>query len=308
MCSSDLGKLRALWAIGYDIYFSNPNADETGKSLEGIEMLIIQDLFMNETARAFAHVFLPAASVFEKDGTFMNAERRIQRVRRVVDAPGEARPDWKIICDLAARMGHAGQFVFESPEAIWNEVRRVWPDGAGISYARLERGGLQWPCLDETDPGATMLHQETFSRSRTAALRRIDHVPTPEVVDSEFPFLLTTGRTLYQFNAGTMTGRTPNRELRATDTLDLAPADAARLDVRDRDAVRVRSRYGEVILPARLSRAIAPGQAFATFHDPHVFLNRLTSLVRDRGTGAPEYKVTAVAIERCTPDATRQSH
>ena len=298
MDAAEAGELKMLWAIGYDILLTNANAAATRRALANLELLVVSDLFMNETAREYAHVFLPAASSFEKDGTFMNAERRVQRVRRALAPPGEARSDWEMVRDLAAALGHGARFEFDSAEAIWNEIRAVWPQAAGMSYARLDRGGLQWPCPDEQHPGTTILHRDMFPIGPRAALRRIDYHATPEVVSPDYPFRLMTGRTLYAFNAGTMTQRTPNRILRPTDTLDICAADAQRLGLADRERVRVRSRYGETLLPVRVSASVKTGELFATFHDPAVCLNNLTGPQRDRFVKTPEYKVTAVRIER----------
>lgn len=292
------GRLKALWVIGYDILATLPREAKAAEALGRLDFLLVQDLFMTETAREFGHVLLPAAATFEKDGTFMNAERRIQRVRRAIDPPGACRPDWRIVCALAERMGFGAQFAYGSAEAVWEEVRRVWPEVAGIGWARLDRGGLQWPCRDEDDPGTAVLHGEQFACGPKAALRPVVYSPTPETVDGEFPFLLTTGRRLYQFNVGNMSRRTANVQLRPTDTLDIAPEDGRALGLADGDRVRLRSRYGETRLPVRLDPAIQPGQAFATFHDPAVRLNRVTGPHRDALVGAPEYKVTAVSIER----------
>jgi formate dehydrogenase major subunit len=292
------GKLKALWAIGYDVFFSNANAHETEASLENLELCIVQDLFFNETAREFANVFLPAVSSFEKDGTFMNSERRVQRVRKSVEPRGEAKSDWEIICGLAKAMGKGEHFQFETPEEIWNEVRQVWPAGAGISYERIEKAGIQWPCPDESHPGTEVLHENEFSGSKTAALRRIKYRPTKETVSNQFPFLLTTGRTLCQFNAGTMTMRTPNVELYPTDFLMVSPDDANALDVRDGETVELSSAYGSAKLPVHVTRQVKRGELFTTFHDPSVFLNYATSKHRDRFTQAPEFKVTAVRINK----------
>ncbi len=292
------GKLKALWAIGYDVFLSNANATETAASLGSIDLLVVQDLFLTETAKRFAHVFFPAASSFEKDGTFMNAERRIQRIRKAIEPRGNSRSDLEIICGLATAMGCADQFDFRSPEEVWNEVRRVWPGGSGVSYERIEDAGLQWPCPDEDHPGTTVLHAEEFSLGKTTALRRIKFRATSEVVSDEFPFLLTTGRTLHQFNAGTMTMRTPNAKLRPTDLLMISPADAERLGIAGGEVVRLKSSYGEAELPAEVTTAMKSGELFATFHDARVFLNFVTSPVRDRFTQAPEFKVTAVRVEK----------
>jgi formate dehydrogenase major subunit len=195
-------------------------------------------------------------------------------------------------------MGHGRGFAFESAEQIWEEVRTVWPDGAGISYRRLDREGLQWPCPSEDHPGTTVLHEKEFASGPTAALRCIEHAPTSEQVSPEFPFVLGTGRSLYQFNAGTMTMRTRNRELRPTDRLDMSPSDGERLALQEGDRVRVRSRYGEAEMPLHLDEAIPAGHLFATFSDPRTWLNAVTGVVRDTHTGAPEYKVTAVRVDR----------
>jgi formate dehydrogenase major subunit len=292
------GELRALWAIGYDVYFSNANANVTQKALKTVELLIVQDLFLNETAREFANVFFPACSSYEKDGTFMNSERRVQRVRQAIPVMGNSKPDWQIIDELATVMGKGEFFAFESPEAIWDEVRKVWKAGAGISYARIEEAGLQWPCKSEDDPGTTILHQNSFPIGDRAAFSLMEYRPTSERVSDEFPMLLTTGRALEHFNAGTMSRRTANTVLMPTDYLTLSHEDARRLQVGDGDQVQIVSRYGTARLPVRLSGKMRPGELFATFHDPNVFTNRVTSNERDGVVGAPEYKVTAVRIER----------
>lgn len=219
--AAEVGKLKALWAIGYDVLLTNADANTTRQALAKLELVIIQDMFMNETARAFATVVFPAASSFEKAGTFMNAERRVQMVREVIKPVGLSKPDWEIMCLVARAMGKGQFFQFNSPEEIWGEVRKVWISGSGLSYTRMEKGGLQWPCTSEDHPGTSILHAETFPIGKRAALRQIDYRATSERVSEEFPFLLNTGRSLYQFNAGTMTMRTANRVLRATDTLDI---------------------------------------------------------------------------------------
>jgi formate dehydrogenase major subunit len=292
------GELKALWAMGYDVLLTNPSVAETRKSLGALDLLVVQDIFMNETARELAHVVLPAAASFEKDGTFMNAERRVQRVRRAVDPPGQARPDWEPLCELARAMGHADGFAFESAEQIWEEIRSVWPDGRGITYARLEHGGLQWPCPDESHPGTALLHEHAFTAGPRVALRCISHTPTAQRPSPEYPLVLNTGRSLFQFNAGTMTMRTRNRALRATDRLEMSPADAERLGLRDGESVRVRSPFGQAVLPLHVSDRVARGEVFATFNDPDRWVNAVTGGGRDSLTETPEFKVTAVAVER----------
>ncbi|MBI4455321.1 MAG: formate dehydrogenase subunit alpha [Acidobacteria bacterium] len=297
MDAAEKGELKALWAIGYDLFLTNANSSKTKRALQSLDFVIVQDMFLNETAREFGSVFLPVASPFEKEGTFMNAERRIQRVRKVTQPLGQTWSDWEIICTMASAMGKGSFFNYHSPEEIWDEIRSVWKAGSGISYRRMEQAGLQWPCPSGEHPGTEILHSDTFPIGKRAALRRIEFNPTAETTSQEFPFLLITGRTLYHFNAGTMTGRTNNTLLGAADRLDIAPQDAQRLGLRNGQRVRIRSRWGEAILSAQLSPAIAPGELFATFQAPQVFLNHVTSPYRDAYAATPEYKVTAVAIE-----------
>jgi formate dehydrogenase major subunit len=299
------GRLKALWAIGYDIALTNANSNLTKRALGSIDFVIVQDLFLNETAREYGSVFLPASSSFERDGTFMNAERRIQRIRKAIEPIGNARSDWEIICAVAAAMGHGDCFNYGSAKEIWDEVRSLWPAGQGITYERLEQKGWQWPCPTEEHPGTKVLHTEAFSASPRVALRRVPYVPSDESVDQEFSFLLTTGRSLYQFNAGTMTMRTRNAELRPMDLLDISPVDAARLNLIEGELVRIRSRYGETVLPVRITSAVSAGEVFATFQTPQVFLNRVTSPHRDSHVETPEYKVTAVEIMKHEAKVTR---
>jgi formate dehydrogenase major subunit len=291
------GQFKALWAIGYDIALTNPNAHATRRALQCLDLVIVQDMFLNQTAREFGTVFLPAASSFEKDGTFMNAERRIQRVRKAIEPVGASRSDWEIICDVARALGKGDLFSYSTPEEVWNEVRSVWKAGAGISYERLESGGLQWPCPAEDHPGTEVLHSEAFSIGKRSSLRRIEYQATAEAADGDYPFTLITGRTLYQFNAGTMTSRTSNALLRPHDCLDISAEDAEELGLSDGQHVRIRSRYGEAILPIKIDVSMRPGELFATFHTPEVFLNYLTSPHRDKYVSTPEYKVTAVRLE-----------
>lgn len=291
------GTLKAMWIIGYDLYLSNPNAAESREAFEQMEFVVVQDMFMNETAREFAHVFLPAASSFEREGTFMNAERRVQLIRKVIEPPGEAKSDWEIVQEVANRMGYQEGFAFTSAEEIWDEVRELWPEGAGLSYRRLRVEGIQWPCPDEDHPGTKVMHTEEFPFGVKTKLRAIPYIPTPEVTDERFPMLLNTGRNLYQFNAATMTDRTKNREIRPTDTLDIHPEDAKRLGIRSGSKVRIVSRYGDAEIGVRLDSRVRRGELFATFHDARILLNRVTSNVRDRKVKSPEYKVTAVRVE-----------
>lgn len=224
----------------------------------------------------------------------MNAERRVQRVRAALRPVGESKPDWQIVAEVAREMGAPG-FVFTGPEAIWDEVRSVCDGGRGMTYGRLELAGLQWPCPSEAHPGTSILHVDRFSAGAKVPLQRVDFTPSPEQTSADYPFALITGRSLYQFNAGTMTLRTRNTELRPHDWLDVSPADAASLGVRDGDRVQIASRYGRATLPVRISDSVQGGQVYATFQTVDGFLNAVTGPNRDAVTGT-EYKVTAVQI------------
>ena len=296
--SAAAGGMKALWAIGYDVLLSNPNASHTARALKALDVVIVQDMFMTETARQFGSVFLPACSSFEKEGTFMNAERRIQRVRQVLTRAGASKADSEIICGLAKAMDHADGFRFATAEEIWDEVRHVCAGARGMSYARLDRNGLQWPCPDDTHPGTAILHVDRWSGGDRAPLLCLDFNATPEHTTPRYPFVLTTGRTLYAFNAATMTGRCRTRELRPSDLLEISPDDARAADLQDGDPVRLVSRHGDATLPIHVNAAIRPGELFATFHSADVLLNTVTGPHVDRVTGTPEYKVTAVRIER----------
>jgi formate dehydrogenase major subunit len=293
------GKFKLLWCIGYDILLTNPNAHQTRKALDAMDLVIVQDLFMNQTAREYGDLFLPAAASYEKDGTFMNGERRLQLIRKAAQPQGEARSDWEIMCDVARVLGHEKDFAYKNAEEIWDEVRSLWEEGAGISYARMEAaGGLQWPCYDEQDPGQGVLHVDEFSLGKTTSLRRIEYVAPPEITSKEFPFILTTGRNLYQYNAATQTGRTPNAKYYSEDRLSLSSVDARRLNICEGETVRIRSTQGSAELPVHVNDTVKPGELHATFHSAKVFLNNITTSQRDRYTKTPEYKVTAVALEK----------
>ena len=296
-----IGRLKALWAIGYDVWLTNPNANETAKALRSLDLVIVQDLFLNETAREFGTVFLPACSSFEKDGTFMNGERRIQRVRAALRPVGESKPDWQIVAEIARAMGHEG-FSFREPEQIWDEVRSLCPGARGMTYPRLDEAGRQWPCPTEDHPGTPLLHVQAFAHAARARLQCVEYRQTPEQATPEYPFLLITGRSLYQFNAGTMTGRTPNSALRPCDLLEVSADDALNLGVANGEPARIVSRYGATVLPVHVSAAVARGQLFATFQTSELHVNALTGPHRDAITDTPEYKVTAVRVERVVAD------
>ena len=293
------GDLKALLVSGWDLLLTQPDMAATKRALARLDTLVVVDLFLNETAREYATVFLPAAASFEKDGTFMNSERRVQRIRAAIDPPGEARADWRIVSALAAELGRADLFAYSSAGEIWDEVRRVWGPGAGMSWDRLDApGGLQWPCPSGDHPGTSMLHVCAFGADQgtRAELRPIDFTPTPEEPDSGFPFVLVTGRSLYSFNAGTMSARSDVLALRPTDRLEICASDASDIGVIDGELVNVVSRYGQTKLSVEITERVAAGTVFATFCDPATQVNRLTGPHRDPYTHTPEYKVTAVRL------------
>jgi formate dehydrogenase major subunit len=294
------GTVRGLWVMGWDLLQTQPHMHSTDRALANMELLIVQDLFLNETAAAHAHVFLPACSTFERDGTFMNGERRVQRVRRAVAPRPGTRPDWEIVCAVADAFGHADEFAFTAPSDIWDEIRAVWPAGAGIDYARLDApGGLQWPCPTVDHPGTAVLHTRApTGATATARLTPVAYRPSPERADREFPLVLITGRVLEQFNAGTMTRRSLTQQLHPTDVVQVSPADADIHQVHGGDLVEITSRYGSAVLTAEVTDTVAPGHLFATFSDPTTGVNRVTGPHRDPITHTPEYKRTAVRLTR----------
>jgi predicted molibdopterin-dependent oxidoreductase YjgC len=288
------GDLRAMYILGEDVVQTDPDANSVVATLKQLDFLVVQELFLSPTAQ-LAHVVLPGASFLEKDGTFTNGERRIQRVRRVVAPPGQARPDWEVLCALMAASGYSQPFA--SPAEILAEVAQVSPVHAGASYDRLDGDGLQWPVPTATHPGTAILHADSFPIGR-APLSCITPLPSPAVLGRQHPLVLITGRALAHYNNGSMTRRTDNLQLQAGDALEIHPADAQHLGIVDGDRVRVRSRWGEAVATARLSARVQPGSVFLTFHFPETGTNRVTSPVTDRLAGCPEYKLTPVSVAR----------
>jgi len=252
---------------------------------------VVQELFLSETAR-LAHVVLPGASFLEKDGTFTNGERRIQRVRRALGPVPGARADWEILLALMAATGYPQPF--REPGEIMDEIARVAPDFAGVSYARLDGEGLQWPVPSPDHPGTAILHADSFPRG-LGRLSCIAFQPSPELRDG---LTLITGRRLAHYNSGTMTRRTANLALMPDERLELHPDDARARGIADGDRVVVTSDHGEIEVIAALTTRVPPGSLFLSFHFPETRTNALTGEVRDRLSDCPEYKVTAVELRR----------
>jgi len=292
------GRVKALYQVGENPVISEADANQVKKALEKIEFLVVQDIFMSDTAR-FAHVVLPAASFAEKDGTFTNTERRIQRVRKAVPCVGEARPDWWITCEIAKRMGAEG-FAYTGPAEIMEEIASLTPIYGGISYERLEKGGIQWPCPDADHPGTPFLYADGFKTpSGRARFVPLSYRPSAELPDEEYPLVLTTERSLYHFHTGTMTRRVAGlAAIRNEEWVEMNPRDAEALGIRDGDTVRVVSRRGEVTAKALVSDVSPPGVVSMTFHFAESPTNELTNAALDPVAKIPETKVCAVRVEK----------
>lgn len=285
------GDLRAMYIFGEDVLQTDPDSTQTRKALEQLEFLAIEELFLSETAK-LAHVVFPGASFLEKDGTFTNGERRIQRVRAALAPLEGTRTDLAIIADLMQATGF--QQTNPSPSQVMLEIASLTPIYAGVSYDRLEPDGLQWPVPFSGHPGTPTLYETGFPRGR-AKLTIVEFQPSPSF---GAPLTLITGRVLEHYNDGTMTRRSPNLILRPTDELEINPRDAAARGIKDGDKVVLRSETGEAHAVTRVTDRVSPGVVFLSFHDPATSANAVTSEVRDRATACPEYKLTAVDIER----------
>jgi formate dehydrogenase major subunit len=297
--AAERGELRALFAIGENPAQAEADQHRTVELLTGLDHFVVQDIFLTATAR-LAHVVLPASSSWcEAEGTVTNSERRVQRVRKALEPPGNARDDIWIIAELARRMGH--DLGHPTAEDVWNEVRSLAPYFAGMSYERLEReGGLHWPCYDENHPGELFLHSRLWRdpvEGRPALFSVVEHDPPVERPDAEYPFTLTTGRRLDSYNTGVQTGGYTS-PLRRGESLDISPEDADQLGILNGDPVRVTSRRGSVVAPARVDRSLRAGLVFMTLHfQDEVRTNLLTIDETDPKSGTAEFKACAVRVD-----------
>ncbi|MFB6963102.1 formate dehydrogenase subunit alpha [Streptomyces sp. NPDC056309] len=291
------GSFRGLFVHGEDIAQSDPNLKHVTAALEAMELVVVQDLFLNETAK-FAHVFLPGASFLEKDGTFTNAERRVNRVRAVMK-PKTGKHEWQIVCEIAAAMGYPMEY--DHPGQIMDEIAQVTPTFRGISYASLDKlGSIQWPCNEEAPEGTPTMHVDEFVRGKGKFVVTT-YLPTNERTTSRFPLVLTTGRILSQYNVGAQTRRTGNVAWHPEDLLELHPHDAEVRGIGDGDMVTLTSRVGETTLRAQVSDRMPPGVVYTTFHHPVTGANVVTTENSDWATNCPEYKVTAVQVGLAHP-------
>jgi formate dehydrogenase major subunit len=290
------GSFRGIYVEGEDIAQSDPGTQHVTAALEAMECVVVQDLFLNETAK-YAHVFLPGSSFLEKNGTFTNAERRISPVRKVMPSLS-GKEDWEITAMLAEALGYP--MPYKHPSEIMDEIARLTPTFTGVSYAKLdELGSIQWPCNDQHPVGTPVMHVDEFVRGKGRFLIT-EYVPTEERTSRKYPLILTTGRILSQYNVGAQTRRTFNSMWHDEDRLEIHPSDAELRGVKTGDWVGVSSRAGETVLRALITERVQPGVVYTTFHFPESGANVITTENSDWATNCPEYKVTAVQVEPVT--------
>lgn len=290
------GKVRAMYVMGEDPILSDPDANHVMHAMKGLDFLVVQDINLTETAK-IADVVLPATCYAEKDGTFTGSERRVQRVRKAVDAPGNARIDWEILADIAKRLGAKG-FDWEKSEDVFNDIRRVMPTYRGITYDRIdENDGLQWPCYDLEHKGTKFLHEGNFIRGPKALMVPVEYEGPKELENEEYPIILSTGRALYHYNVMTrysdaLDGILPH------ELIEICAEDAEKYGLKEGDFMRVTSRRGSVVGRARITDRVKPGLIYMTFHFVETPVNQLTSSHYDPISKTAEYKVTAVNIKK----------
>ncbi len=290
-------KIRAMYIMGENPVISDPDCTHVVEALNALDFLVVQDIFLSETA-ALADVVLPATTSFEKDGTFTNTERRVQRVRKALEPANLSRPDWHILSSLARLMGWESQFYYTAPSQIMDEISRLAPSYGGISYERLDQGGLQWPCPTYDHPGTTYLHKGQFTRGK-GKFNVVSYRPSMELPDEEYPFILTTGRVLCQYHTGTMTRKVHDLNyLRSEELVEINPYDALTLGIEDGSIVEVSSRRGNVMARAKTTEKSPKGVVFMTFHFAETPTNVLTNPALDPVAKIPEFKVCAVKLNK----------
>jgi len=291
-------KIKGVYVMGENPVVSEPDICKITEALEKLDLVIVQDLFFTETAD-YADVVLPAVSFAEKDGTFVNTERRVQRIRKAINAPGEARSDLDILSELGQKLGLKG-FEYSGAAEVMKEIGELNPKWKGITYERLEEGGLCWPCPDESHPGTPILYGEKFlTGSGKAQFKPVEYKPPAEVPDKEYPFILTTGRSLYHYHTGTMTRRSKGlSDLYEVEKALISREDAERLGLNENDRVRLSSRRGEVEAEVKPVSELKEGTVFMTFHFAETCANQLTNSELDPVASIPELKVCAVNLEK----------
>jgi len=289
-------EIKAIYLIGENPALSDPDAQHVWEALSRLDFFVAQDIFLSETAK-YAHVVLPAASFAEKDGTFTSTERRVQRVRKAIEPIGDSKSDWWIVCQVAQRLG-AGGFEYSNSFDIMEEIRKLTPSYGGMSYQRLESGGLQWPCPTDDHPGTPILHTNTFVRGKGRFVP-LKYVPPGESPDEEYPLILTTGRSLYHFHTGTMTRKVAGlNSIEPEGMVEMSPQDASQLGIAQGDKVKVSSRRGVVVTKGKITDAMPPGLVFMAFHFAESAANILTNPKLDPVSKIPELKVSAVKVEK----------
>jgi len=289
------GSVRFVYVVGENPMVSDPDLNHIEKALDKLEFLVVQDIFLTETAEK-ADVVLPAACFAEKEGTFTNSDRRIQRVRKAVSSPGEAIEDWKIVNELMKRMGYDNGF--ETASDIMDEIAKVTPQYGGINFDRVEEAGIQWPCPDVNHPGTKFLHGGKFAKG-IGKFHEVLYNAPGEVNDSDYPLTLTTGRVLYHYHTTTMTGKTDGINAIVPESyVELNPELASRMNIIDGERVRVSSRRGQIDVLAKVTDIVSEGVVFVPFHFAKGAANRLTNAALDPITDIPEYKVCSVKVEK----------
>jgi len=292
----DEGRVKALYIMGENPLVSDPDLHHVERALEKLELLVVQDIFLTETAK-LAHVVLPGVSFAEKNGTFTSTDRRVQRVRKAMEPLGEAKQDWEIIATLAQRMGAEG-FEYASPETIFDEISELTPSYQGISYRKIDKDGVQWPCKTPEDKGTPFLHKDQFTKGKGSFVP-IPYREPAEVINEAFPFWLTTGRMGFHYHTRTMTGVSPSLQKEADEGfVEMDPLDAKGLGIEEGERVRVVSRRGQIEIKVRLTSGVGRSVLFIPFHFAEAAANVLTNRAFDPVAKIPEYKVCAVNVEK----------
>jgi len=297
---AEAGKIKGMYIMGEDPVLSDPNSTRVVAALQNLDFLVVQDIFLNETAK-FADVVLPGASFAERDGTFTNTERRIQRVRKAIQPIGDSKPDWQIISELANRLGY--HMEYEGPEEIMEEVASLIPTYGGVHYDRLEQAGLQWPCRTRDDPGTKYLHEGQFSRG-LGRFQPIIYREAFELPDETYPFVLSTGRMLYRWHGGSMSGHSQGlAEMKPEAEAEINPEDAQKLNCSDGDLIELASRRGKIVAKVKVTDRSPEGVAFMTLHFKEAAVNLLTTDALDPVAKIPEFKVCSIQIN---PDISKE--
>jgi formate dehydrogenase major subunit len=295
-----LQKSKYLYIVGTNPMMAAPDVNSVKKMLEDKELLVVQDIYPTEVAQ-MAHVVLPAATWVERDGTHTYVDRRVQKIDKVVEPPGKAKPDWWIVNELAGKMGYKEYFNYSSSEEIFEEIRRYVPQYKGITYERLKEaaGGIQWPCPAQDHPGTPTFFTEKFNTpDGLGHLQVVDYNPPAELPDENYPYILTTGRSIFHYHTGTMTRRTPKLDDEISSGFcQINPADAAAKNIDNGKPVILNTRRGRIEVQARVTNEVPEGLVFIPFHFAESCANKLTNPVLDPACGMPEFKVCAVQVE-----------